>query len=223
MKAKKSKTASRAVAIATARGGNTIPAKPERKARTVSAELEAELLEDSKDVQVKPDLLARIMESVTKMSQIATRIKKGNELLAELQQEYTLLEQQTLPSLMDEAGTKKIALLDDVEIERTEAVYASIPKAKMQDACKWLEDNKFGALVKYSFEVALDKGSTKEAQRVRKALKALKIDWREGSTVHSSTLGAFVRESLAEGRKLTPLISVHQQPIVKLTVKHAKK
>ena len=222
MKAKKSKTTARAIAVAKAgkKDANVIPAKPAK--RVASAELDAELMEDSKEVRVKPDLLARIMENVTKMSQVATRIKKGNELIAQLQQEYADLEQKVLPSLMDEAGTKKIALLDDIEIERTESVYASIAKARMQEACKWFEANKLGALVKYSFEVALEKGNTKDANKVRKALKALKIDWREGSTINHQTLGAFVRESLEEGRKLSPLISVHQQPIVKLTVKHKK-
>lgn len=155
-------------------------------------------------------------------AQILVRRARIEALQQELEAEQLALktlQEQTLPALMEEAQIPRIGLDDEYDLERQRQVFAHINKDNSAKACLWLQKHGYGAIVKASFKINVDKGDTKTQERVRNGLVKAKIPFEESVGVHAQTLNAFVRESLEAGRVLSPLIGVHCAPVAVLVKK----
>lgn len=193
--------------------------KPTARASKAAADLSAlndMIAADADAPEVKPDMLARIVSTAEEMRLTQAKADELTAKAAECTAAVKRLSEEVLPSLMDEAGVKQLALEDDYSLERGENVYSSISAANAPAAAAWLEKNGYGAIIKARIGIEFEKGDTKMIAAVVKALKSVKAnyDLREG--VHPQTLRAFVRESLEVGRKLPASIAVHIQPVVSL-------
>jgi hypothetical protein len=173
---------------------------------------------DAAEQDVAPDVLARITTTAHDLQKLQHRIEVGNKLLEDLSKQASDLANNVLPNLMDEAGVKNLTLDDGAVVTREEAVYASLPKDKRAVACTWLVKHGYGGLVKNQFAIVLPRGSDVAAKRVAALLKKARVKFEFGQTVHANTLLAFVKESIAAGRKLTPAITYHVQPVVRVKV-----
>jgi hypothetical protein len=188
--------------------------EPAQQPVQVSDEMAALLGADS--VHPNRDKLDAITQGAAQVLVIGARIRQLEEQLAAEQAALKTLQEQTLPSLMEEAQIPRIGIDEEYDLERQQQVFANITKANANKACAWLQKNGYGALVKANFKINVDKGDTRTQERIRSGLRKAKIPFEESVGVHAQTLGAFVRESLAQGRKLTPLIGVHCQPVAVL-------
>jgi hypothetical protein len=184
--------------------------------------LDSMIAEDASQQSATPDMLAKITTTAhdlkaaqLKQAQIAAELEKQSNLVKQL-------EQQTLPSLMDEAGMKSFTLDDGTFLERAEEIYPSISKANKPEACKWMIENGFDALVKNFLNIPLPRGEAKNVKKITTVLRKAKIAFELSHDIHPQTLKAFVRESLEESRELPGTITVHVQPCVKMKVKESK-
>ena len=193
----------------------TSPGEQERAA------LDALLAEDVAATPVAPDMLARITSTAQELVKLEREAQQALEHSEKLSREARRLAETVLPQLMDEAGVPAIELDDDMRVERGEDVYANISAANMKAATVWLEQNGYGAIVKFGFTIPVDKGDTQLAETIRAVLSQYNIPFEEKGGVHASTLTAFVKESLETSRSLPEAITYHVQPRARL--KKAKK
>lgn len=164
------------------------------------------------------DMLKRITTNALTLKARIARVAQLESDLEAAKKEVRDMAENVLPALMEEAQVNIVGL-DDEEgtwIERGERVFASMSKENAPAACKWLDENGYGALIKTDVSIPLARGDRKTLERVQKALAKLKINPDVTESVHASTLLSFVKESIEAGRKLPPEIKVHQVPIVEL-------
>ncbi len=185
------------------------------------AALDALLAEDVAAAPVAPDMLARITATAQEMAKLEHEAAQALEHSEKLSREARRLAETVLPQLMDEAGLPAIELDDDTRIERGEDVYANISAANAKAATAWLEDNGYGAIVKFGFTIPVEKGHTERVAYIREVLTNAAIPFEEKGGVHAATLTAFVKESLETSRALPDAITYHVQPRARL--KKAKK
>lgn len=162
------------------------------------------------------DMLERITTAATQVTVLNARLATLEQQVDETKAELRALQETVLPALMDEAGTPLIGLDDGSRLERHERVYASVSKANATDACAWLDEHGYGALVREAISVPVARGDRGTATRVVSALEGLGVAFLRDLSIHPQTLTAFVRESLSEGRELPNSIKYHVQPVVEL-------
>jgi hypothetical protein len=184
-------------------------------ARRTLSELDKELVEDVKNkVTAKPDQLTKIVAAATDLREQVRKIVKLEQLLEDAKVERRRLEWEVLPALMDSAGVQLLGLDNEDNIVREEDIFASISEKNLPKAVAWLDKNDLSSLVKTQFVIPIDKGDIKTRDRIAKGLEKAKIEYALKTDIHSQTLKAFVKESVANGRKLPKAISVHIQPAV---------
>lgn len=124
----------------------------------------------------------------------ALTIKQMGELVAT----------KTMPELMDQAEVEDFSLTSGFQVEIKEKVHASLAKENMAEGCAILEKTGFSALVKRTVTVPFSTKQGKIADKVVKAIaKALgeeQVEVTDKREVHHSTLSAWVRNQLKEGK-----------------------
>lgn len=111
-------------------------------------------------------------------------IERHSSILKQLSAEERQLSQHDLPEKMKEIGLTNFTMSDGTKLSIKHMVKASLTKAKQEEGFAWLRANGFGDLIK---------PKTVEEH------------------VHHSTLAAFCREQLSEGRPLpTSLFGVYE-------------
>lgn len=176
-----------------------------------------EMIAEDADQAPPPDVLARLNGHAQELEQHYTRLAQASLVAEDATKQIQRIETEVLPSLMDEAHTKKITLDGGVQFERAERVFASVSKANAAKAAAWLIKAGYGSIVKMGFNIEVPKGDVKLQTKIKGILAKAKIKFGELTGVHPQTLLAFVKESLEAGRKLPSEISVHTQGVVKVT------
>ena len=126
-----------------------------------------------------------------------------------------------LPTFFDSVGIKEITLPDGTSVKVEEKVYPNIPEDNWADAVTWLKENNFDSLIKNEVKIIFGKGEDEKAEKIMEMLVKKKCtDFTNKQFIHPQTLGAFVRERLAEGKDLPSAINVN--PVRKSTIKKPK-
>lgn len=151
------------------------------------------------------DSLVKLRGLVLAQVMFEDLVDQLEEILKAVASEYRDLTETILPSLMDELGVPKLAISESQSVELKVKITANIPKEKIEEGCKWLIDNGFGAIIKQVVSTEFGTKQSEEAAKVVEAIKALKLEGIEPSvkkSVNHMTLGALVREQLEEGTEL---------------------
>ena len=127
-----------------------------------------------------------------------------------------------IPELMDQAGVADFTTREGVKIKVAETIRGSIPLATAGEAMAWLETNGYERLIKRKFLIEFGKDEEGWANKFASDLAKRKRQLKHEVTraVHPSTLQAFVREQLAEGRDFPmDLFGVYRQRKAKIESK----
>lgn len=147
--------------------------------------------------KLQNDLAAKTAE----LEKIAARLRKVQE--------------DDLPEAMLSAGIESQRLTGGYELALETETRANISKARKEAAFDWLEQNGHGDLIKHEVWMQFGRSEEALAQQVIKYLRQRKYAagrLQDDRSVHASTLGAFVREQLAEGAALPmDLLGVYRQ------------
>lgn len=118
-----------------------------------------------------------------------------------------LLATRTMPEVMDSNDIDDFSLTSGLQVEIKEHVVASLKKELQPVGCDYLEKNGFSALVKRTIKVPFTtrqgKLADKVAKAIQKAVGAEQVEIEDERAVHHSTLSAWVRSQLREGRPLS--------------------
>jgi hypothetical protein len=156
--------------------------------------------------EAKPDKLTAVTQLVVRMLELGQRIERGEKLLAELKQEYTRYNEQLVPTALADAQLRDMTLntgkgnaFDGWYIGTETTVHGGIPKPLRLQAFDWLRKHKHAAIIKRKLSIEFGMGDEKFALRVLGYFKRWHAHrkFSDDETVHSSTLGAFVRDMVA--------------------------
>jgi hypothetical protein len=163
------------------------------------------------------NILAQITNTVRELREAQADVASCEAMLKAAQERVRGLTEMTLPQLMDEAKQRELVTSDGWRVTRSEAVRAGISADNMPAAVAWLNAHGAGSIVKHEVTLRFGKG---EEQRQAEALGVLREHHFAPSdkmSVHPQTLGALVREKLAEGVELPlELLGIYIQPIIRL-------
>jgi hypothetical protein len=167
------------------------------------------------------DLLTRISNVVDELIGAREDVVRAQDVLKVAQQHVNTLEQYTLPELMREAGQEKLRTRSGFDVELGETLRASIPPDRLAEAIMWLGANGQGAIVKREIKLAFGKDEDQKAAEAFDLVVNAGYLPEDKQSVHTQTLGAAVREMIADGVDVPmEMLGVYIQPFVK--VKEAK-
>lgn len=169
--------------------------------RTAQKPVESDPYAEHRTVTVGDNLLAQISATAKKQFDLEVEISKLEEQLKVKKQQLSIISEKELPELMDAAETESLTTKNKLVVKVSTVLRGSIPKANKVAAAKWLDENKFGHILKRQFKIEFDKDEEAWAAKfqadLNKRKKKLRVDLDR--TVHPQTLLAFLREKLEAG------------------------
>ncbi len=167
--------------------------------------------------------LERIMELAELLLATQAEVADLTARLEAAEKAQTRLEQEDLPELMREVELTSFRMKDGRQIELVDEVSCGITKENNSAAMKWLDENKFGGLIKTLVKVAFNREDREAALKLAGNIEAtakkkgMSLVPEVAESVHTSTLKAFVKEELAKGTALPfDLFSIHPYSKVKI-------
>ena len=174
----------------------------------------------SASIQVDTALSSDIAKSCNKLLETQKQIMTVEEQLAKLKESETLLSEQTIPNLMQQAGIAMLKLADGSSVEVKPFYAARIPSSKIEEAFSWLRSNGFGDLIKNNVTLTFGRAEDLEAKQLVDDLKKKGHNVNQTEKVEPMTLKAFVKEQIQMGRNVpADLFGVYVANKTKITTK----
>ena len=143
------------------------------------------------------------MDSLTEIQQLGETLSHYKEQLAiqeenmaETKEQIRILEEVTIPQIMDERGIEEVRLADGSTIKVGDFIQARISAANEAAAFDWLRSTHNDGIIKNEVKVALDRGDDERLNRIVEVLADIGVECNHKQTVHPSTLKAFITEAL---------------------------
>lgn len=127
------------------------------------------------------------------------------EKLGAVQDELQTLLTATLPEKFEAVGIDRLGLLPEGNMPGYDAslkpyykaaIPAGWPEEQRQRAFDYLEKEDAGDLIRNTFTAELGRGTTRQQERLRKALQKTGIAFREQKAVNHNSLTAWLREQI---------------------------
>ena len=143
----------------------------------------------------------QLSDLVRKLRSVEKDIEDAEQHLKALKQEKHKLSVENIPVLMDEMGMERIDV-DGVTVSRKMLVHASIPVDRKEEAFAWLRENGLDDIIKNDVTCSFGKGEDNVAGDVVGLLQERGFDPKTKTHVHPSTLKAFVKERVTDGKPI---------------------
>ena len=143
----------------------------------------------------------QLSQLVRNLRTVEKDIEDAETHLKSLKQEKHKLSVENIPALMDEMGVERLDV-DGMTVERKMIVAASIPVANKEQAFDWLRSNGLDDIIKNDVTCSFGKGEDNVAGDVIGMLRDKGFDPKTKTHVHPSTLRAFVRERIVDGKPI---------------------
>jgi|TARA_R110000803_G_scaffold38422_3_gene83008 hypothetical protein len=138
---------------------------------------------------------------VRSLRDVERRIEDAEAHIKTLKQEKHKLSVENIPALMDEMGVERLDV-DGLTVERKMIVAASIPVANKDQAFAWLREQGLDDIIKNDVTLTFGKGEDNLAGNLVGLLQEKGYDPRTKTHVHPSTLKAFVKERVMDGKPI---------------------
>lgn len=138
---------------------------------------------------------------VRALRNVEQQIEEAENHLKVLKQDKHKLSVENIPALMDEMGVERIDV-DGVTVTRKMIVHASIPADRKDEAFAWLRENNLDDIIKNDVTCSFGKGEDNIAGDVVGILQERGFDPKTKTHVHPSTLKAFVKERVTDGKPI---------------------
>lgn len=157
--------------------------------------------------------LAELSRLADEQAQAAAQVADLEAQLDKARDRFRDISERIIPEKMDELGMEEFKTRTGLKIKIKEAIRASIPKARQGEAFRWLRDNGYAGLIKRNVAIKFGKGEDETAEELAKQLSE-KFEVEDNTSVHPSTLKAFVNEQLSNGVEIPmELFGVHRQRV----------
>ena len=143
----------------------------------------------------------QLSQLVRNLRNVENQIEDAENHIKSLKQEKHRLSVENIPALMDEMGVERLDV-DGLTVERKMIVSASIPKDRKDEAYSWLRENGCDDIIKNDVTCSFGKGQDNSAKNVIAILQDAGFDPATKTHVHPSTLKAFVKERVTDGKPI---------------------
>ncbi len=143
----------------------------------------------------------QLSDLVRTLRNVEKQIEDAEIHMKALKAEKHKLSVENIPSLMDEMGVERLDV-DGLTVERKMMVHASIPQARKDEAFAWLRENGLDDIIKNDVTCSFGKGEDNMAGDVVGILQEKGFDPKTKTHVHPSTLKAFVKERVTDGKPI---------------------
>lgn len=166
-----------------------------RNALTDDEQIEAAPIPDNAD-------LANIAALAQRYLSLEDAILKLEQELAAKKADLKTLREGSLPLALTEVGMTKFTMAGGAAVTLKTGYVASITEANRPAAHAWLESSGNGAIIKHQITIQFGKGEEAWARKFLRDLSQRKrpLKYERKDTVHPQTLGAFVRERIADAK-----------------------
>jgi hypothetical protein len=174
------------------------------------------------------EVVARAFAELDKLTLAAERLttqrKQTEEQLQKCKQREDQLLNKDIPELLAKMRLDACVTASGIEVKVKREIKASLPgHERVEDrmgAFRWLVEHGHGGVIKNQVSVALDRGEDARADALVVELRGKGFSVESKKDVHPSTLGALVRELVADG-KIVPrdLFNLFDMKIAKLSRK----
>jgi cysteinyl-tRNA synthetase len=180
--------------------------------------LEQYMFENSSDDFNNTDTLTAIVELVNEVNSLEEEMATLQAQLERASKQHKQIIESQLPDLMESAELSTIQITSGETISVEKKIRAHIKEENQETAHTWLRDHEYGYLLKRVFRIQFSAGNDEEAELVKNILKEHdeKIEVEDKTSVHPSTLAAFVKEIMEEG------VDIPTEPFGILNQKFAK-
>lgn len=175
------------------------------------------------------DALKRVVELAKQLVEVTERVEGLEESLQKAKTLQRQIETEHLPELMRELELTSMSLADGMRLELKDEFDCGITVANHKAALRWLDDNKFGSIIKTKVQVAFSRDDRAAALALSasatKFIKARRVDTscEMLETVHPQTLKSFLKEEMSKGTNIPHnLFSIHPYSKAKLTQKQSR-
>ncbi|MCK5604420.1 hypothetical protein KAR91_21195 [Candidatus Pacearchaeota archaeon] len=165
------------------------------------------------------------MTTVNQVSQLAKAlvdadadIKAMDDKLKKAKERSRYLREESIPTMMQELDLESLTLSTGQKLTIKSDVHASITEENKVKAFGWLEDNGHGGLIKSVVKVEFGRGELEAAGHLVTELQANGVDPEFKEHVHPTTLKAFLREEIRQGRKV-PMGLFNARPVLIAKIK----
>jgi len=180
------------------------------------------------DADPDNEAIARAFAELDRLTLQAERIsaqrKIAEEQLQRLKQAEDKLLNKDIPELLGQMRLDECMTSSGIEVKVKKDIRASLPGHDRYEARRaalsWLVDHGHGGVIKNLVSISLDRGEDACANDLVVDLRARGFEVETKKDVHAGTLGALVRELIAEG-KIVPrdIFNLFDQRVAKLTRK----
>ena len=143
----------------------------------------------------------QLSQLVRSLRNVEQQIEDAENHIKSLKQEKHRLSVENIPALMDEMGVERIDV-DGLTVERKMIISASIPKDRKDEAFSWLRENGLDDIIKNDVTCSFGKGQDNSAKNVIAILQDAGFAPATKTHVHPSTLKAFVKERVTDGKPI---------------------
>ena len=143
----------------------------------------------------------QLSDLVRKLRKVEDQIADAEQYLKAVKLEKHKLSTENIPALMDEMGMDRVDV-DGLTVTRKMIVHASIPSDRKDEAFAWLRENGLDDIIKNDITCSFGKGEDNLAGDVVGLLHVKGFDPKTKTHVHPSTLKAFVKERVTDGKPI---------------------
>ena len=143
----------------------------------------------------------QLSDLVRVLRNVEQQIDDAEKHLKTLKQEKHKLSVENIPALMDEMGVERLDV-DGLTVERKVMVHASIPQDRKDEAFAWLRENNLDDIIKNDVTCSFGKGQDNLAGDAVGILQDRGFDPKTKTHIHPSTLKAFVKERVTDGKPI---------------------
>jgi len=148
---------------------------------------------DDNGVRTIAELATSVKKTTAQILNLENQLKKEKENLRQLTDE-------DLPDMLFSLGVQSFKLHDGSEVTVKQTYGAHINLENKDAAHHWLRENGYGDLIKNHITCEFGRGEDEAASKFIEVANTLaKIAPKQKTDIHSSTLKAFVKESLQAG------------------------
>jgi hypothetical protein len=167
----------------------------------------ADLYDYGADADPDQEAVARAFAELDKLTLQAERLTEQRKKAEEHAQKLKAAEEQLLnkdiPELLGKMRLDECTTASGIQVKVKREIKASLPghervEARM-GALRWLIEHGHGGVIKNQVSVVLDRGEDTRADELVVDLRAKGFEVEAKKDVHASTLGALVRELVANG------------------------
>jgi hypothetical protein len=151
--------------------------------------------------QVNTETGQQLSSLVRELRNVENQITEAEEHVKELKWRQKSLSFETIPAVMDEMGVERVDV-DGLTVSRKMIVHASIPLDRKEEAFSWLRENNLDDIIKNDVTCSFGKGEDNVAGDVVGLLQERGFDPKTKTHVHASTLKAFVKERVTDGKAI---------------------